>query len=101
MEHLTVEGCPTEAGPDFREVNVDHLVYTIIVPVLNDFIRRTGRKDIQLKCEKEIIPTDSEIGGEKEFVVVDMISVGQENSFLLWNQTAVLLGRQCDNACWQ
>ena len=79
LEHLIVEGYPTEADSDFKEVNIDHLVYTIIVPVLNDFICRTGRKDIQLKCEKEIISTDSETGGEEEFVVVDMISVGQEN----------------------
>ncbi|RPB25945.1 hypothetical protein L211DRAFT_766512, partial [Terfezia boudieri ATCC MYA-4762] len=76
LEHLTVEGYPTEADSDFKEVNVDHLVYTIIVPVLNDFIRKTGRKDIQLKCEKEIVSTET--GGEEGFVVVNLVSVGQE-----------------------
>ena len=98
LEHLTVEGYPTEADSDLKQVNVDHLVYTIIVPVLNDFIRRTGRKDIQLKCEKEIISTDSETGGEEEFVVVDMISVSQENFIFVVESKRSSVGkamRQC------
>ena len=82
LEHLIVEGYPTEADLDFKEVNVDHFVYTVIVPVLNDFMRRTGREGIQLKCEKKIAPTDGKAGGEEEFVV-DMISVGQENFILV------------------
>jgi len=98
LEHLTVEGYPTEADSDFKKVNVNHLVYTIIVPVLNDFIRRTGRKDIQLKCEKDIISTDSEMGGEEEFVVVDVISVGQGNFILIVESRGNSVGkamRQC------
>ena len=39
------------------------------------FIRKTGRKGIQLYREKEIIVTDEEKGGYEEFVVVDLISV--------------------------
>ncbi|KAF8430029.1 hypothetical protein EV426DRAFT_660083 [Tirmania nivea] len=38
----------------------------------------TGRKDIQLKCEKEIVSTDGVTGGEGEFVVVNLVSVDQE-----------------------
>ena len=88
LEHLIVEGYPTEANLDFK-VNVDHFVYTVIVPVLNDFMRRTGRKDIQLKCEKKIAPTDGKAGGEEEFVV-DMISVGQENFILVGSKRSTV-----------
>ncbi|KAF8541536.1 hypothetical protein BDD12DRAFT_803593 [Trichophaea hybrida] len=41
VEHLQVEGFPTEADPDFK-VNINYLVHSAISPILADFIRRTG-----------------------------------------------------------
>ena len=78
LDYLTIEGYPTEADPDFKESNINHLVYATISPLLSDFIHRTGRSSIQLRSEKEIVSTDGETGGEEEFVVMDFISVEAE-----------------------
>ncbi|KAA8897860.1 hypothetical protein FN846DRAFT_224806 [Sphaerosporella brunnea] len=78
LDHLEIEGYPTEADPDFKEANVSDLVLHIISPVLANFKRTTGRK-VALLREKEILSQDGEPGGYEEYVVVDMISVMEEN----------------------
>jgi hypothetical protein len=80
--YLRVEGFPTEADPEFKESNINHLVYATISPILDDFIRMTGRKNLQLRSEKEIVSTDGETGGTEEFVM-DLISVTEENFVLI------------------
>ncbi|KAI5850365.1 hypothetical protein DFP73DRAFT_229896 [Morchella snyderi] len=82
VEHLEIEGYPTEADPDFNEANINDLVYIIVHPILSDFMRKTGR-NIRLRREKEIISVDSETGGKEEFVVIDRISVGKERVVLV------------------
>lgn len=61
-EYLRVEGYPTEANPEFKEGNITHLVYATICPILDDFIRMSGRKNLRLRSEKEISSTDSQTG---------------------------------------
>ncbi|KAF8457122.1 hypothetical protein BGX38DRAFT_1159115 [Terfezia claveryi] len=75
MQYLEIEGYPTEAEADFKEANINDLVYATISPILRDFIRGTGQKGIQLRREKEIVGVDEETGGYEEFVVVDLISL--------------------------
>ncbi|KAF8468460.1 hypothetical protein BDZ91DRAFT_111751 [Kalaharituber pfeilii] len=76
LEHIRSKNIPAEGDADFKEANVNHLVYTIIVPILDNFISQTQRKNTQLKCEKEIISKDGgETGGSEETVDVDMASV--------------------------
>ncbi|RPA93938.1 hypothetical protein L873DRAFT_1815051 [Choiromyces venosus 120613-1] len=69
VQNLKMEGYPTEASANFR---VSGLVFTIISPIL-------------AKREQEIISTDNETIGMKEFVVVDRISVA-ERTFVLFIQ---------------
>jgi len=78
LEYIQILGYPTEADPEFKESNVNHLVYASISPILRNFIRTTGRGSIHLRTEKEIISVDPETGGAEEFVLVDWISVTDE-----------------------
>ena len=74
--YLEIEGYPTEAETDFKEASIYNLVYATISPILRDLIRKTGRKGIRLRREKEIVATDEET---EEFVVVDLLSVTEES----------------------
>jgi len=46
---IQIEGYPTEGHPDFQESSVNHLVYTVISPILRNFIGITGHDCIQLR----------------------------------------------------
>lgn len=78
LEYLQIEGYPAEGDPDFKESNINHLVYATITPILSDFIHKTGRVTVQLRSEKEIVSTDGETGGTEEFTILDLISVKEE-----------------------
>ena len=73
VRYLLVEGYPTDADPSFKEANINDLVYAAISPILEAVIRNTGRTNLQLLREKEIVSTDGEAGGMEEFVVIDEI----------------------------
>ena len=62
VEHIESEGYPTEANKDYKEANVNDLVYGILSPMVTDLKRKTGRK-LRLTREKEIISKDNETGG--------------------------------------
>lgn len=83
VEHLDVEGYPTEAYQSFKEANVSDLVYSIIVPIIFEFRSRTGREGVRLEREKRIISTDNKTGSEEEFVVIDRIAVGEERFIII------------------
>ena len=98
VEYLVIEGYPTEGDPDFKEGNVNDLVYGIIGPILGSFIHMTGHKSIQLRREKEIVSTDGETGGTEEFVMVDLVSVTEEKFVLVVEAERTSLGqamKQC------
>ena len=98
VEYLVIEGYPTEGDPDFKEGNINDLVYGIIGPILGSFIHMTGRKSIQLRREKEIVSTDGETGGTEEFVMVDLVSVTEEKFVLIVEAKRSSLGqamKQC------
>ena len=78
LQYLEIEGYPTEAAEEFKVASINDLVFSTISPILRHFIRRTQRKDVQLRRGKEIVATDEETGGFEEFVVVDLISVTEE-----------------------
>lgn len=59
-------------GFRIRSLNSNDLAYATISPMPDDFTCRTGRNDIQLAREKEIVSADGETGGAGEFVVIDM-----------------------------
>jgi len=77
LDHLEIEGYPTEADPDFKEANISDLVLFIISPIISDFKRKTGRK-VSLLREEEVLSRDGETSGYEEFVVVDTITVLEE-----------------------
>lgn len=98
VQYLRIEGYPTEGDPDFKESNINHLVYATISPILNDYIRQTGRVTVQLQSEKEIIYTDGETGGTEEFAVLDLVSVQHERFIFIVEVKRPSLGqamKQC------
>jgi hypothetical protein len=98
VRYLLVEGYPTEADPDFKEANINHLVYATISPILEKFILTTGRKTLRLRSDKEIVSTDGETGATEEFVVSDLISVKEEKFILVVEANRSSLGqamKQC------
>ena len=98
MRYILVEGFPTEADPDFKETNINHLVYATISSILEKSILTTGRKILRLRSEKEIVPTDGETGSTEEFVMVDLISVKKERFILIVEAKRSSLGqamKQC------
>ena len=97
-KYLDVAGYPTEAIPDFNKANINHLVYATIIPILGDFIRRTGCTDMKLRFEKEIVATDGATGGTGEFVLMDPVSVIEEKFIFIVEVKGYFLGqamRQC------
>lgn len=95
VEYLDVEEYPTEMDEDFKEVNINHLVYSTI---LFDFRRKARRKSLHLRSEKEIVSTDGETGGTEEFVVVDLILVTEEK-FVFIVEAKRLSLRQATRQC--
>ncbi|KAF8538492.1 hypothetical protein BDD12DRAFT_842333 [Trichophaea hybrida] len=97
-QYLQIEGYPTKGDPDFKESNINHLVYATISPILCDFIRKTGRATVQLRSEKENISTDGQTGGTEEFAVLDLISVKDERFIFIVEAKRSSLGqamKQC------
>ncbi|RPB28995.1 hypothetical protein L211DRAFT_776716 [Terfezia boudieri ATCC MYA-4762] len=87
-----------EADTDFKEANIHHLVYVILSPILESFILRTGRENVRLLSEKEIVSKDGETGGEEEFAIVDLIQVRSEDFILIVEAKRASLGqamKQC------
>ena len=76
LEYLVSEGFPTESTADFKEANINDLVFTIITPVIAACRTRLGRK-LRLRREKKIAALDGKYGGLEEFVTVDLIGVGK------------------------
>lgn len=98
VDYVLIEGYPTEGDPDFKEGNINDLVYSIINPIVASFIRMTGRTSIQLRREKEIISVDGETGGTEEFVMVDLVSVTEEKFVFIVEAKRSSLGlamKQC------
>lgn len=59
------------------------MVYVTASPILDDFICRKGRNDIQLARQREIASIDGETGITEEFVVMDQILVEEEKFVLI------------------
>ena len=78
LEYIEIEGYPTEGVPDFKQSSINHLVYSIISPIIRNFRRKSGRQSVQLRSEKGFLAEDGETGGEEEFAVVDLVSEDEE-----------------------
>ena len=74
VQYLDIEGLLDESDPDFKEANVNDLVYGIIGPAFQYAQKKTKRM-IRLAREKEIVSVDNWTGGTEEFVGLDYISV--------------------------
>lgn len=77
MEYLEGEGYPGEENPEFKESNVSDLVLIIVLPIVTDSKRKSGR-DLRLTREKKIISTDNTLVGEEEFIVMDRIKITEQ-----------------------
>ncbi|KAG0634855.1 hypothetical protein HOY80DRAFT_1140366 [Tuber brumale] len=97
LEFVEMEGYPNESTEEFKEANVNDLVYAIITPIVTDFKRKTGR-NLRLQREKEIVASDAVTGGYQEFVMLDMIGVGNRKFVFVVEAKKSSLGgakRQC------
>ncbi|RPA90860.1 hypothetical protein L873DRAFT_376842 [Choiromyces venosus 120613-1] len=97
IEFVECEGYPTESDADFKEANINDLVFTILAPIVTAFRRKTGR-DIYLQREKQITAVDLKTGGYQEFVLVDLIGVGNQKFVFVVEAKKSSLGeakRQC------
>ncbi|KAF8416263.1 hypothetical protein EV426DRAFT_433046 [Tirmania nivea] len=98
VEHIEGEGYPTEANLEFKESNVSVLVYTIVLPIVTDFRRKTGR-NIRLTREKKIVSTDNTVVGEEEFVIWTGSRLRKRNLCASWKARGVLLERALNSVC--
>jgi hypothetical protein len=97
IEFVGCEGYPTESDEDFKEANINDLVFSILAPIVSDFQERTGR-NIFLRREKQITAVDSTTYGYQEFVLVDLIGLEDEKYVLVVEAKKSSLGeakRQC------
>ncbi|KAG0635650.1 hypothetical protein HOY80DRAFT_981146, partial [Tuber brumale] len=97
IEFVECEGYPTESDQDFKEANINDLVFAILAPIVSDFRERTGR-NIFLRREKEITAPDSKTYGYQEFVLVDLIGLEREKYVFVVEAKKSSLGeakRQC------
>ncbi|KAG0634206.1 hypothetical protein HOY80DRAFT_543431 [Tuber brumale] len=62
VEFLECEGYPTESLEDFKEANINDLVFTILAPIVADFRHKMGR-NVGLFREKQITTLDSKTYG--------------------------------------
>jgi len=76
LKYLVGEGIPADSTADFKEANINDLVYTIIAPVIAASSMKLGRK-LRLRREKKITAVDGKYGGLEESVTVDLIGVGK------------------------
>lgn len=60
LEYVEVEGYPSEE--DSKEASINHLVCSILYPIILNFRWISGRQGTQLRSEKEIISVDGETG---------------------------------------
>jgi len=98
VEYLQIGGHPTEWDPAFEESSVNNLIYSVIGPIIRNFIRTTGRRSIQLQTEKEIVSEDGETGGREEFAIMDLISEDEEVFIFIIEAKRTSVGkgmRQC------
>ncbi|KAF8466159.1 hypothetical protein BDZ91DRAFT_725638 [Kalaharituber pfeilii] len=82
VRYLDVEVHPLDRA-NFMESNVNDLVLLIILPIIQEFKRKTGRKTVKLFREKQIISTDLQTGGYEDFVVVDAVSITEHKYVLI------------------
>jgi len=61
QDHLVAKGYPSEAGLDFKEANINDLVYVTIVPIIADFSTRT-RDALALHGRSRPVATDPSAG---------------------------------------
>ena len=62
----------------------NYLIYSILSPILTEFIERTGRKEVQLQCDKAICLVGSEeIAPKSDFVIVDLSDAKEERIILI------------------
>jgi len=88
IRYHMIEGSIIESH---KEANTNDLVFSIIGPILEDFMNRTGRDTLRLMREKKIISVDAKTGGFKEFVVADVISDFEESYILIIEAKATVL----------
>ena len=91
--YLRIEGKPTEADSDFKETNINHLAFSILSPILDDFMVSSGRQGLRLRTEKDIVSKDGETGGTEAVVVIDRITYDDEKSILVVEAKRSSLGQ--------
>ncbi|KAG0643675.1 hypothetical protein HOY80DRAFT_944802 [Tuber brumale] len=97
VQFIECEGYPTESDEDFKEANINDLVFTILAPIVTDFRRKTGRNTCLCR-EKQVTALDSQTYGYQELVLVDLIGLEHEKYVFVVEAKKSSLGeanRQC------
>ncbi|CUS07590.1 unnamed protein product [Tuber aestivum] len=74
VEYLKGEGYPSDMNEDYNEANINDLVFTVLIPVIAMFNRKTGR-NLRLRREKTNIAKDGETSGNQGFVTIDTVGI--------------------------
>ncbi|KAF8467410.1 hypothetical protein BDZ91DRAFT_793760 [Kalaharituber pfeilii] len=91
VRHLEIEGYPSEAISDFKEANVNDLVYAILNSMMSDFRRKIECK-VRLSREKEVVAVDAATGDPEEFAVMDWVSVKDKKYVLIMEPKRTSIG---------
>jgi len=93
QDHLVAGGYHSEADLDFKEANVNDMVYAKIVPIIADFSTRR-HNTLVLHRRSQLAATDFSAGGYEEFVI-DWISpvFPEVQSVCLRGKTGRTMGR--------
>ena len=78
VEYLEGEGYPSEMNEGYKEVNVNDLVFAVLIPVISMFKKKTGRI-LYLKREKAILVKDGEMSRNQQFVMIDLAGLDHQN----------------------
>jgi len=73
---------PPEANRDFKEANVHNLLFAIIIPIITAFTLKT-RRNLYIDREKKILALNAQFSGYQEFVMVDMVGIGNQKSLFV------------------
>ncbi|KAG0640497.1 hypothetical protein HOY80DRAFT_1041816 [Tuber brumale] len=76
-QYLKGEGYPSDTNKDYKEANINNLVSTVLIPVIARFNKETGL-NLRFWRAKTIIAKDGEMRGDQEFVIINLVNVGNQ-----------------------
>ncbi|RPB28869.1 hypothetical protein L211DRAFT_243864 [Terfezia boudieri ATCC MYA-4762] len=98
VRYLQIEEKPAEADADFEEDNINHLIFSILSPIVEDVMLKNDRPNLPLRTQKEIVSKYGETGRTEEIAVKDRITYSEQKFILIVETERSSLGealKQC------